>query len=127
MSLNNFQILALVVSGTFLTIVVVGMARGRLGWRSGLAWSLLWVTTGLLVTFPQTTVVVAGWLGITRGADLVFYISILAMFVGFFLVFLRLRRIDRNLTEIVRTVALLDPKLPDETLEEGAEPASGDS
>lgn len=126
MSLNNFQILALLLSGTFLTLVVAGMAQRRLGWRSGLAWSLLWVTTALLVTFPQTTVVVAGWLGITRGADLVFYFSILAMFVGFFLVFLRLRRIDRHLTEIVRTVALLDPKRPGEAPEEGNEPPSGE-
>ena len=40
------------------------------------------------------------------GADLVFYCAILGTFAGFFVMFLRFRRLERDLTRIVRQVAI---------------------
>ena len=48
----------------------------------------------------------ARWLGIGRGADLVSYLAIGVMFVGFFVTYVRLRALRRELTLLVRRVAL---------------------
>jgi len=46
------------------------------------------------------------------GADLVLYLAVVSMAIGFFLVFVRLRRIEENLTKLVRTVAMNTPAEP---------------
>ena len=51
-------------------------------------------------------------LGIARGADLVFYCAILAMFIGFFMVYVRLRRLETTLTKLTRHLALQNPLPP---------------
>jgi small membrane protein len=47
-------------------------------------------------------------LGIGRGADLVFYCGILAMLVGFLLFYIRYRRVEEEITLLVRHIALLE-------------------
>ncbi len=104
--MTNFQILGVGFSGLFALLAVGAAARGRLSWPAGLAWTTLWVTAAIAIANPGLTVVIAGWLGIARGADLIFYCGILAMFVGFFVVLGRLRRIEENITTIVREIAV---------------------
>jgi hypothetical protein len=103
-----FQILGVAVAALFAATSVRAQARGQVGGRSGMAWLALWTAVALAIAFPGTTVVVARALGISRGADLVFYCAILGMLVGFFLVYVRLRRIERNITVLVQQLALAD-------------------
>jgi hypothetical protein len=86
--------------------------RRRLSLRAGFLWSLLWLAAASAIAWPQLTVRVATLLGIGRGADLVLYLAVVGMFIGFFLVFLRLRRIENNLTKIVRQIAVSAPLEP---------------
>lgn len=104
--MNYFQIIGLGLSAGFALLVLLATLGGRLGRRSGTAWLLLWLAAGTAIARPQLTVVVARALGIDRGADLIFYLAILAMFVGFFFVFVRLRRLDEGLTRVVRHLAI---------------------
>jgi len=50
--------------------------------------------------------------GIERGADFVFYCAILMMFVGFFLMYSRMRRMESSLTKLVRQLAIASPVCP---------------
>src|SRR5688572_29342815 len=97
-----FQILGIGLSLAFAALSLRGELRGQVGIRGGAAWIGLWVAVAIAIAFPQSTVVVARALGIARGADLVFYCAILGMLVGFFLIYVRLRRIDRNISLIVQ-------------------------
>jgi hypothetical protein len=74
--------------------------------REGLFWSSLWFASAIALVNPGLTMSLARTLGIGRGADLVFYSAILAAGVAFFFTFLRLRRIEGQLTELVRHIAL---------------------
>lgn len=104
--MNAFQVLGLAFCGFFALGVLVSTLRHRLGARIGMAWLLLWVSAGVAIARPELTVRVARALGIARGADLVFYLAILAMFVGFFAVYAKFRRLEGDLTALVRQLAL---------------------
>jgi hypothetical protein len=81
-------------------------ARGRSSRRNGLLWTLVWLTAGFLILDPLLTTRIAGWLGIGRGADLLLYISILAGLAGSFYFYVKHRRLEVMVTEIVRREAL---------------------
>lgn len=101
-----FQILGIIVSFAFVLLSLASLIRGRVHWGASFSWMLLWLLSAVAFMRPEWTTTVASWLGIHRGADFVFYCSILAMLVGFFVVFARLRRIEANVTDLVRQIAL---------------------
>jgi hypothetical protein len=104
--MNTFQVLGLAICGSFAIGVLLSMLHHRIGARVGVAWLLLWVTAGVAIARPELTVTVARALGIARGADLVFYFAILAMFIGFFAVYTKFRRVENDITTLVRQLTL---------------------
>lgn len=104
--MSTFQIVGLALSGAFAAYVLRSILQRRLSWASGGGWLLLWMSAGIAIARPELTVAGARAVGIARGADLVFYCAILAMFVGFFAVFARMRRLEGALTVLVRDLAI---------------------
>lgn len=113
--MTTFQLVTLPVLLIFVVITAVAVARHRVTPRLGLAWMVLWLAAGAAIAFPDVLVWLAQILGIGRGADLVLYVSILATFAAFFFTYLRFRRVEEQLTEIVRQIAIRDAEeRPDE-------------
>lgn len=104
--MTTFQLITLPAVGLIALLTIAAVRRRRLTPRAGLAWLLLWIAAAVSVAFPELLVFLANLLGIGRGADLVLYLSILFMFAGFFAVYLRFRRLDEQLTRIVRELAI---------------------
>ena len=71
-----------------------------------LIWLLVWLGATFVIVFPDSTNVVAALLGIWRGADLVLYTSLLAIFYLIFRIHLALDRVEQEITEIIRALAL---------------------
>jgi len=71
-----------------------------------LGWTSLWTAAGIAIYEPESTTFLARAIGIQRGADLVLYCSVLAGLIGFFVVYLQMRRTDREITLLVRELAL---------------------
>jgi small membrane protein len=107
-----FQWIAIPPLLLLLVATAAATVRGRLRLRAGLFWSLLWLGAATATRWPDLTVRAARFVGIGRGADLALYVAVGAMSIGFFLVFLRLRRIEEDLTKIVRALALKEPFEP---------------
>ena len=64
---------------------------------------LLFVVVGVVfVIFNEITDKMAHFLGISRGADMIFYLGILFLFFLILKLYSRLRKIEQNLTELVR-------------------------
>src|SRR5271165_6494686 len=85
---------------------------GSFAFQSRLAYRLLGViffviATGFIV-FPDSTTKVAHVLGVGRGADLLLYLSLFAGIHAFLLLYLRTRRLERKMTELIRTMAMRD-------------------
>jgi len=101
-----FQIAGILGALGAVALVARAVRRRRLAPGVGLLWILAWLAAGAFIARPGWTVVLAHTLGIARGADLVFYLAVLGGMVGFLALYLRLRRLDEQITRLVREVAL---------------------
>ena len=81
-----------------------GIAKGRVS------------VAGVAIAWPELTTWAARSLGIRRGADLVLYCAVVVMMVGFLMVYSRLRQVRRDLTLVVRHLALLEADGPPEAV-----------
>jgi hypothetical protein len=84
--------------------------QGALGRIGALAWSVLWVGAAVLVFNPEVTSMFAKAVGVGRGTDAVTYVAIIFLFYLIFRIFLRLDRMDRDITTLVRRIGLDEMK-----------------
>jgi hypothetical protein len=109
---TTFQLVTLPLLAAMVLATAMAMGRRKLSGRFGAAWIALWVAAAVSIADPDLLVRIAHFLGIGRGADLVLYLSILFTFLAFFLTYLRFRRIDEQLTKIIRHLAIRDADTP---------------
>jgi small membrane protein len=95
-----------------LSFVIIKYRERRIGGFVFVAWLLLWTGAAIAVVVPRTTIIVAQALGIGRGVDLVLYVSIIVILYLLFRLFVRMEQMERDLTKLVRTIALRPEDLP---------------
>lgn len=108
---NTFQILfiaAMVVLGIG---ALLGMRRRKLSRAEGLLWTSVCALAGAAVAAPDFSVTLARALGIGRGTDLLLYVAVLLMMLGFSATYLRLRDLRREITVLVRHLAIYEALL----------------
>jgi hypothetical protein len=115
---TSFQTIGVCLLGTLFVLSLAAIFLGRATRREGIAWALVWFCAAVAIIKPELTVRVAKALGIGRGADFVLYCSVVAMMVGFMMMYVRLRRLQRELTIVVRHLALREASV-------GANPEEG--
>jgi small membrane protein len=103
--MNLFQGLVLAL---FVGLALFTLSAAMRGARKRVVafWLAIWGTGAAAIIWPPMTAVVARRLGIGRGTDLLLYLSVLVMFVAFFYVYTRFRRMDRQITLLVRRLAI---------------------
>ena len=102
----TIQILA-----TLFIAFVVGRTIGR--WRLKqisprlcVFWVFFWLIALLLFWMPHLSDRVAEILQVGRGVDAIIYISLMVMFYLMFRIFNRFERMEREMTKLVREVAI---------------------
>jgi hypothetical protein len=100
-----FQVLALIL----LAAVVVGESIVRIrGWL--IRCIILWLPAGLAIYDPDIVQAVATAIGIGRGADVVLYVFVLAFLVTSVIWYAAHARLQRQLTEVVRHLAIQEAR-----------------
>jgi small membrane protein len=69
-------------------------------------WLLFWAAVFVVALLPDTTNLLARWLGVGRGVDTAMYLSLLLIFYLLFRSFAKIEDLDRQLTRVVRANAL---------------------
>lgn len=97
---------------TIVSAIIIAKALGKLRKREVhvqtlMAWIFFWIAVIALVWRPNLTDYLAHFLQVTRGADAIFYLSLIGIFYLLFRIFIRLERMDQDTTTIVREMALL--------------------
>ncbi len=69
-------------------------------------WCVVWAAAGVAAVLPRTTEWFARLIGVGRGVDAVIYASIIFLFYLVFRIFLRLEKIEHDITLVVRKGAL---------------------
>ena len=108
--MTNFQTIALIVAAVLLAATLAAAAARAIGRRAAFGWIVIWIAAAVAIARPAITVSIAKFLGIGRGADLVFYCAILGMLIALFIIYLRFKRLEREITTIVRNLALRDDR-----------------
>jgi small membrane protein len=116
-----FQILAIVFVAAMLVVSVRNLVRLRARPLASAFWLLLWTVAGASILSPDSTTRVALLLGIRRGADLLIYCTALALCVGFFLMYVKVRQLSRDITLLTRELAIRGarPPAPGELMSRG--------
>lgn len=65
----------------------------------------------VFILFPDLTTVIARWFGIGRGADLILYLFVVFTLFSLANQSARQRKLEREITELVRNVAYLDHQI----------------
>jgi len=82
--------------------------------RELVMWVVFWLLVAGATLAPKKTDVIAQWLGVERGADLLVYLSIIVLFFVVFKIIVKLEKMDRDITKVVRHTALKNNKENDE-------------
>ena len=91
-----------------LTKVWLSYRERTIGVSAALLWSLMWLGVAVVVWQPEVANRLADFFGIGRGADLVVYVAIMSLAYISFRIFVRLDKLNRIITKLVRDIALHD-------------------
>lgn len=102
------QILLIIFAVFGFAAAVSRYRRGGIAFRQLALWALLWLAVAGVVLHPETASFVARRLGVGRGADVVLYLAIAAIFYLLFRMLARLEDHERQITRLTRELALKD-------------------
>ncbi len=104
--MHAIQIVLICFAFFAMSRVMIRYRRGNMRTVDLVLWLLFWAAVVVVVWLPDTTNLLARWLGVGRGVDTAMYLSILAIFYLLFRSFAKVEDLDRQLTRIVRANAL---------------------
>ena len=97
----QFILLGLLV---LLFTYVINKLKNR--WIDLVVLCTLIIAGAVFIIFPDLTIIIAHKLGVGRGADLIFYLSILIFWFVIIKLYARIRKLEQIMTEIIRKDAL---------------------
>lgn len=103
--MTRFQAIGLTLGAAMTLLTAIAMARG--GRRLALGpWLLLWASATAAFAMPDAMTRLARLVGIGRGADVVLYCAVLGGIAVAFRLTMAQRRLERQLTGLVRELAV---------------------
>lgn len=102
------QLFTIVIVLVLLARIVSQLKRKQITLKEALLWGLIWFGVGVVVLYPKLTDQLAAYIGLqsAKGIDLVVYLAVGLVFYLVFRIFVRIERIEQDITKIVRQVAL---------------------
>jgi small membrane protein len=98
--------------------VIFAISRAYLRFRekklssfSFIFWTIVWIAGIGAIIFPEISTSFARVLGVGRGVDAILYASIVILFYMIFRLYIKIEDTQRQITELVRKVALKTPTL----------------
>ena len=104
--MSLIQILILVFAVFAITRTVLQFKRGALTIAWLLFWILFWIAAGTVALLPQTADTLARIVGVGRGADVIVYLSLIAVFYLVFRVYVYIDHLENEITRLVRKLSL---------------------
>ncbi len=105
-----FQILFTIFALFAIVSVLKKKKEGLLGPKGVFFWVSFWMLAVVFVWWTNSTVILANYLGIGRGTDLVLYVSLTIIFFVLFRLHVKIESIGRDITKVVRKEALDNEK-----------------
>ncbi len=101
------QIIALIIIVFFLARLFMQKKRKQVGANEFYFWLIFWALAALAIIFIKWIDSLVAGLGFSgTGIEVLFYVGVIISFYFIFRLRLRLEKIERDITEIVRNIAL---------------------
>ena len=104
--MNLFQIVFVPFCALAALNTLWRLGQGRTSRLAGLFWFGVWSSGAAVIAYPAITSAVARAFGITRGADLVMYLTVLSLLVITRYFYSRYRQTQNMVTTLVREMAI---------------------
>jgi len=108
MTLTTAQIVLIIPTVLVMLFIALLYRQKRISALSFFLWFPLWGAVAVVILFPNITLLPSALLGIGRGVDLVIYLTLFLLLYLVFRLIVRLERMDKDITTIVRSLALKD-------------------
>jgi hypothetical protein len=108
--MSLIQMLAILFVIFALWRVIIKFKRREIRSTEFLMWLVFWLAVGVAFVTPESLTKLANLLGIGRGADLVLYVAVIVVFYLMFRIFVRLEKMERHITKVVRKDSLENKK-----------------
>lgn len=105
--MTPFQMILIMTFGLLCVGSLAASVVGLLPRRIALSLGAVWIAAAAAAYWPDVTTDVAQMVGIDRGRDLLLYCSVVVMMIGFMMVYVRMRRLRREMTVLVRELAMM--------------------
>ncbi|MBI5023318.1 MAG: DUF2304 family protein [Candidatus Magasanikbacteria bacterium] len=90
----------------FALIKVIGRWRAKeVSLGALIFWCVFWLIVLVVVWQPRLSTELANRLGVGRGTDLIMYVSVAALFYFIFRLTVRIEKMEKNITKIVKEIA----------------------
>mgnify|MGYP001612476325 FL=1 len=106
--MSMIQVLIIVFALFAITRTILQFKRGAVTRTWLLFWILFWLVAGIVAALPQTADAVARIVGVGRGADVVIYASLIAIFYLIFRLYVKIEQVESEITRLVRKLSLDD-------------------
>lgn len=103
-----YQVVIPAIALLFMVSALSRFVGGKQSFRELLLWIMFWGSFAFIAIYPKTLDQIARILGVETGLRALFFISTLFLFFSVLQLFLRLERLQEQLTEFVRHEALAD-------------------
>ena len=110
--MSIFQYIALPVIFLLIALSLLNLHKGKRRKRMIIPWICIWIIAGLAIYKPNTLTIIANYLGIVRGADLVFYCAVLLGIFSYFRSYILHKKISNEITNMTRKIAIRDAIKP---------------
>jgi small membrane protein len=104
--ISGIQIILLVAIALLVVRTIRRVKDKQITHAGFIGWMFIWVTGAIVVITPESTSRVADLVGVGRGVDVVVYIALILIFYLLFRLFNRTIAIEKDITKLVRALAL---------------------
>ncbi len=103
------QVFALIIIAFFLFRLIWQKSKKQISFAEFIFWLFFWIIATIAIIFIKKIDNLVASLGFSStGIDVLFYLGTLVLFYLIFRLRIRLEKIERNITKIVREIALIN-------------------
>lgn len=102
------QILGILISIIVLYSIYLKTKNRQISLFEGILWGFIWILAVVFLIYPQLTGYIAEFLGVGRGVDAITYLSLALLFYLVYKLYARIDKLERDITKIVRELAIRD-------------------
>ena len=113
-----YQVLVVLIAILAVLLVFNRYNKKRTSLQTFIMWTTLWLLLAIFAIIPESSGFLADFLGIGRGLDLILIFGIIGAFYLIFRLYLKIEKIDQDITKLVRKIAIDKEKEFEEDLKD---------